>query len=74
MAGTIRTLDRGMRDKIFEKIKPFMQPEGVKAVMEQGKYVKDIEFDTTTPLINGKECVYTIFNESGIAFCAVEKA
>jgi hypothetical protein len=61
-------------DKEYNKIKSYMQPAGCEAVEKQGKYVRDIEFDMTTPLINGKECVYTIFDENGTAFCAVEKA
>jgi hypothetical protein len=61
-------------DKIFDKVKPYMQAAGVEAVEKQGKYVSDVEFELTTPLIHGKECVYTIFDESGIAFCAIEKA
>ncbi len=61
-------------DEIFDKIKPYMQAAGVAAVEEQGKYVSDFQFDLTTPLIDGKECAYTIFDEHGIAFCAIEKA
>jgi hypothetical protein len=63
-----------MLEKDFDKIKPFMQTAGVESVLKQGKYVRDVEYDISTPLINGKECVYTIFDENGIASCAIEKA
>jgi Protein of unknown function (DUF3109) len=32
-----------------------------------------VEMDTVTPLNDGKECAYTLF-EAGIARCAIEKA
>ena len=60
--------------KVFPKVKPYMQPEGVKAVKEQGVYVFDEDGDYVTPLIDGKECAFTIFDEKGIAKCAIEQA
>ncbi|MBN1949875.1 MAG: DUF3109 family protein [Bacteroidales bacterium] len=59
--------------RIIEKVKPFMRPEGVRAVEEQATHVIDDEGETVTPLVNGEECAYVIF-ENGIAFCAIEKA
>ena len=59
--------------KIFSKVKPYMTPAGIKAVKLQGTNVIDIDNDFVTPLIDGKECAYTIF-ENGTAFCAIERA
>jgi hypothetical protein len=59
--------------RIIEKIKPFLRPEGVKAIENQGTHVIDSENEPVTPLINGEECAYTLF-ENGIAKCGIEKA
>ena len=47
-------LEEGEAEQIrenYEKIKPYMKPEGIAAVEEQGFSVVDIEGDTVTPLI-----------------------
>ena len=59
--------------RIIEAIKPFLRPEGIKAIELQGTHVIDDENETVTPLINGAECAYVVF-ENGIAFCGIEKA
>ena len=58
---------------IFEDIKEFLTAEGITAIEKQGFYIVDDDGDTVTPLVNGKECAYTFF-EDGIARCAIEKA
>jgi hypothetical protein len=58
---------------IIEKIKPYMRPEGIEAIEKQGTHVIDTDHEEVTPLIDGLECAYTIF-EDGIAKCAIEKA
>jgi hypothetical protein len=60
-------------EAIFEKVKPFLSAAGIKAIEEQGTYVKDEDDEYVTPLINGAECAYTVF-ENGIAACGIEKA
>lgn len=60
-------------DEIYEKVKPFLREEGIKAIEKQGRYVKDFDGDWTTPLVEGAECAYVIFNEKGTQ-CGIEKA
>lgn len=60
-------------DRIYEQVKPYMRKEGRKAVAKQGRYVLD-EGDFATPLVEGKECAYVFFDESGCAKCAIEAA
>ena len=60
-------------DKIYDKIKHHLSPEGKNAIENQGKWVIDGDGDKVTPLIDGKECAYTYF-KNGIAFCGIEKA
>lgn len=57
----------------WENYKPYMKPEGIAAIEEQGVAVVDQDGDLTTPLINNAECAYSI-NENGTTWCAIEKA
>ena len=59
--------------KIYPKIKPYLRPEAIKAIEQQGTAVIDSDKEWVTPLIKRMECVYAIF-EDGIARCAIEKA
>jgi len=60
-------------DSIYPLLKPFLREESVKTIEEQGTSVIDVENDRVTPLNNGKECAFALF-ENGIARCAIEKA
>ncbi len=60
-------------DKLYEKIKPYLNEKGKKSIEKQGKYVEHSKGEFSTPLVNGKECAYVIF-ENGIALCGIEKA
>jgi len=61
-------------EETFENIKPFLRPEGIKAIESQGVYIVDEDGDYVTPLVDGKECAYTVFDENGTAACGIEKA
>ena len=60
-------------DDNYDKIKPFLSESGIKAIEKQGKYLLYEESEWVTPLISGRECAYTVF-ENGIAKCGIEKA
>jgi hypothetical protein len=59
--------------EVYSSVKQYMQALGVESVEKNGTSVVDLDGDKVTPLIEGKECAYTYF-ENGIAFCAIEKA
>lgn len=58
----------------FPNIKPYLRPEGVRAIEAQGTSIKDSDGDWVTPLRDGKECAYTVFAENGTAMCGIELA
>jgi hypothetical protein len=60
-------------EEIFPIVKKYMREEGVKAIEKQGTHIIDSDGDKVTPLINGEECAYVIF-DGEIAKCAIEKA
>ncbi|MDR0954155.1 MAG: DUF3109 family protein [Rikenellaceae bacterium] len=57
----------------FDRYKPYLKPEGVRAIERQGFFVVDDDGDLTTPLIDGGECAY-VCEKDGVTFCAIEKA
>ena len=61
-------------EDIFPKVKPFLRPEGVAAIEQQGTSVTDWDGELVTPLVKGKECAYVIFDEKGITKWGIEKA
>ena len=59
--------------EIFPKVKPFLRSEGVKAIEEQGTHVVSDFGELETPLIDGKDCAYVIF-DGKTALCGIEQA
>lgn len=60
--------------RLYESVKPLLRPEGVAAIEKQGTHVKGSDGDWETPLVDGKECAYTLFTEEGVAKCGLEEA
>jgi len=66
--------EREAMEQIQDAIRPYLRPEGIAALEEQGPYIKDADGDWVTPLREGKECAYTVFDAQGIAKCGIEQA
>jgi Protein of unknown function (DUF3109) len=61
--------------RIYDEVKPFLLPEGIKAIEEQGVYIYDEGWDSyETTLVNNGPCAYMTKNELGIAQCGIERA
>ena len=60
-------------DDIYDKVKPYLRPEGIESIERQGKWVIGKDQGYETPLIDGKECSYVIF-DGKTALCAIEQA
>jgi hypothetical protein len=60
-------------DDIWPMVKSYIRSEGVEAIEQYGTTMKDFENDLVTPLIDNKECAYTII-ENGTYLCGIEKA
>lgn len=59
----------------YPAIAPYLRPEGRAAIAAQGTAVKDpSDGEMVTPLRQGKECAYTLFDAKGTALCGIEKA
>ena len=60
--------------EIYPKVKPFLREEGIQAIEEQGTSIISDFGELETPLINGSECVYVVFDENHTAKCGIEEA
>lgn len=60
--------------EIYSKVKPFLREEGIKAIEEQGPFITTELGDLETPLIDGADCAYVIFDDKGTALCGIEEA
>lgn len=59
---------------IYPTVKPFLRKEGIKAIEELGTYTTNDEGEHETPLINGEDCAYVIFDDKKTALCGIEEA
>ena len=66
--------ERQILEDIYPEVEPYLPEKGKQAIRQQGTWVKDITGEYTTPLVNGRECAFTVFEEDGTASCGIEKA
>ncbi|WGK66065.1 DUF3109 family protein [Croceiramulus getboli] len=59
---------------IYPKVKPFLRPEGITAIEQQGTHITTELGELETPLVEGKECAYVTFTKEGVASCGIEDA
>ncbi len=60
-------------EKEYKNIAPYLTKDGNRAIEKLGTWVIDADNETVTPLIEGRECAYAVF-EGAIAKCGIEKA
>ena len=59
---------------IYPKVKPFLRKEGIAAIEAQGTHITSDFGDYETPLIDGADCAYVIFDDKKTALCGIEEA
>ncbi|TFG73515.1 MAG: DUF3109 family protein, partial [Flavobacteriales bacterium] len=59
---------------IYSAVKPFLREEGLAAIEDQGAFIKGEDGEWETPLVNGSECAYAVFDSNGIVKCGIEEA
>lgn len=60
-------------DKIYPIVKPFLRPKGVQTIETQGKWIVGEDGEYETPLIDGADCAYVIY-DGDTALCGIEQA
>ncbi len=61
-------------EDIYPIIEPLLTQRERDEIARQGKWVIDPDGDKVTPIIDGRECVYTLRQDDGTWMCAIEKA
>ena len=51
-----------------------LSPEAQEIIKKQGVAYKDTDGEMVTSIVNGKDCVFTYYDERGVCKCAIEKA
>jgi len=59
---------------IYPKVKPYLRKEGIAEIEKQGTSIVTDFGDLETPLINGADCAYVIFDDKKTALCGIEEA
>lgn len=60
----------------YEKIRPYLTPDAIKAIEKKGKYLYHKEFGWVTPTLDNDNeiCVYGYRDKTGMIKCAFEQA
>ncbi|GGB91578.1 DUF3109 family protein [Dyadobacter sediminis] len=61
-------------DQIYPHVEPYLSEAGKEVIAKEGTYTTDWEGDYVTPVINGRECAYAIYDKRGILKCGIEEA
>lgn len=61
-------------EQVFPAVRPLLNDQELSEIDRQGLWVKDSDGDLVTPIINGRECVYSNREADGTWTCAIEKA
>jgi len=61
-------------NEVFEEVRPYLTPAGLKEIEASGRYQYDREFGWVTPTIAGKMCAYGYKDANGVIKCAIEQA
>ncbi|WP_044400528.1 DUF3109 family protein [Lacinutrix sp. Hel_I_90] len=61
-------------EAIYPKVKPYLRKAGIAVIEAQGTSIKTAFGELETPLINGADCAYVIYDKRKTALCGIEEA
>jgi len=61
-------------EEIYPKVKPFLRKKSIEVIEKVGTWVTSESGELETPLIDGADCAYVIFDKNKTALCAIEEA
>jgi len=61
-------------NEVYDRVKPYLTSEGIKAIEQKGRYQYHKEFGWVTPTIENKICAYGHYDKNGIIKCGIEQA
>ena len=66
--------DAGAPEEVLPVVWDELSPEARAVIDKQGVVYTDRDGDLVTSIVNGKDCVFTCYDEKGYCYCAIEKA
>ena len=60
--------------EVFDVIAPRLTKKARAVIERVGLFEVDADGEYVTPIVSGKECVFAVFDEKGIAKCSIEQA
>ncbi len=63
-----------MIKEVIDLVKPYLTKEAIEVLEKEGGYLLDEDGDYSTTTINGKECVFAFYDNSGVLKCSIEQA
>ena len=61
-------------EKVLPAIWDDLSDEAKDIINKQGVCYEDVDGDLVTSIVNGKDCVFTCYDDKGYCLCAIEKA
>ena len=61
-------------EQLLPVIRQDLSEQALKVIDAQGVAYPDPEGELVTSIVNGKDCVFTVYGEDGCCYCAIEKA
>jgi len=61
-------------EKVLPVIWEDLSPKAKKVIEKQGLVYRDIDGEYVTSIVEGRDCVFTCYDENGYCKCAIEKA
>lgn len=65
--------ETGILEEVYPRVKPFLLESSIVAIESSGFWVKGLDGDPYTPLVDAGRCAYAYF-DGNTACCALEKA
>ncbi|MDR1809578.1 MAG: DUF3109 family protein [Prevotella sp.] len=64
----------GQLEEILPAVWRDLSPAAQKVIRQQGVAYRDMDGEMVTSIVDGKNCVFTCYDDAGICRCAIEKA
>jgi len=61
-------------EEIYPEVKPYLSQKGIGVIEREGAHTIDDDGELCTPIIEGRECVYAVYDEKKILKCGIEQA
>lgn len=65
--------DQAISD-ILPTLRPYLSPKALQVIDKQGTSYLDRDGERVTSIVDGKDCVFTCYDDQGICLCAIQKA